>query len=124
MMSNVRLNLLIITLIRQNILFHGPYLFQKFRHRSVYFFPLPPLEEQREIVRQVDKLFAFADKLEEHYKKSKEKIDKLPQSVLAKAFRGELVPQDPNDEPASYFANRIKPPFKTNKIALSSPGPI
>lgn len=71
-------------------------------------FPLPPLEEQREIVRQVNKLFAFADKLEAHYKKAKEKLDKLPQSVLAKAFRGELVPQDPNDEPVEILLERIK----------------
>lgn len=75
---------------------------------NCYPFPLSPLEEQREIVRQVDKLFAFADKLEEHYKRAKEKIDKLPQSVLAKTFRGELVPQDPNDEPASILLERIK----------------
>jgi type I restriction enzyme S subunit len=54
-------------------------------------FNLPPLEEQKEIVRQVDKLFAFADKLELHYQKAKARVDKLSQSVLAKAFRGELV---------------------------------
>ena len=53
--------------------------------------PLPPLEEQEEIVRQVDKLFALADKLESHYQKAKARVDKLSQSVLAKAFRGELV---------------------------------
>ena len=68
---------------------------------------LPPLEEQKEIVRQVDKLFILADNLETHYKKAKEKIDKLPRSVLAKAFRGELVPQDPNDEPASELLKKI-----------------
>ncbi len=71
-------------------------------------YPLPPLEEQKEIVRQADKLFTFADKLELHYKKAKEKIDKLPQSVLAKAFRGELVPQDSKDEPAEKLLERIK----------------
>jgi len=69
--------------------------------------PLPPLEEQREIVRQINKLFAFADKLEAHYNKAKGKIDKLPRSVLAKTFRGELVPQNPNDEPASELLKRI-----------------
>ncbi len=68
---------------------------------------LPPLEEQKEIVRQVDKLFVMANKLEEHYQNAKEKIDKLSQSVLAKAFRGELVPQDPNDEPAEKLLERI-----------------
>jgi type I restriction enzyme S subunit len=35
-------------------------------------------------------------------------LDKLPQSILAKAFRGELVAQDPNDEPASVLLERIK----------------
>ena len=54
-------------------------------------FVLPPLEEQKEIVRQVDKLFAVSDKLEKHYQNAKAKVDKLAQSVLAKAFRGELV---------------------------------
>jgi len=69
--------------------------------------PLPPLEEQKEIVRQVDKLFALADKVEAHYQKAKARVDKLSQSVLAKAFRGELVPQDPNDEPAEKLLERI-----------------
>lgn len=69
--------------------------------------PLPPLEEQKEIVRQVDKLFALADKVESHYQKAKARVDKLSQSVLAKAFRGELVPQDPNDEPAEKLLERI-----------------
>ena len=69
--------------------------------------PLPPLEEQKEIVRQVDQLFTLADKLEVHYQNAKGCVDKLSQSVLAKAFRGELVPQDPNDEPAEKLLERI-----------------
>lgn len=69
---------------------------------------LPPLEEQKEIVKRVEQLFAFADKLEARYTKAKTMIDKLPQSILAKAFRGELVPQNPNDEPASVLLQRIK----------------
>ena len=69
--------------------------------------PLPPLEEQKEIVQQVDKLFALADKVEAHYQKAKARVDKLSQSVLAKAFRGELVPQDPDDEPAEKLLERI-----------------
>jgi type I restriction enzyme S subunit len=74
---------------------------------SNYPFPLPPLEEQHEIVRQVEKLFSLADKLDLHYQKAKARTDKLSQSVLAKAFRGELVPQDPNDEPAEKLLVRI-----------------
>ena len=68
----------------------GPKALNCQRVREINFI-LPPLEEQKEIVRQVDKLFAFADKMESHYKKAKAEVDKLSQSVLAKAFRGELV---------------------------------
>ncbi|OPZ03193.1 MAG: Type-1 restriction enzyme EcoKI specificity protein [Bacteroidetes bacterium ADurb.BinA395] len=70
--------------------------------------PLASIEEQKEIVRRVEQLFAFADKIEARYTKAKAMLDKLPQSILAKAFRGELVAQDPNDEPASVLLERIK----------------
>ena len=42
------------------------------------------------------------------YQKAKAQIDKLTPSILAKAFRGELVPQDPNDEPAERLLERIR----------------
>jgi len=71
-------------------------------------YPLPPKEEQIEIIRRVEQLFAFADKIEARYTKAKTMLDKLPQSILAKAFQGELVAQDPNDEPASVLLQRIK----------------
>lgn len=61
--------------------------------------PLPPLEEQTEIVRRVKLAFEKLDKIELRYQKAKEYSDKLTQSILNKAFRGELVPQDPNDKP-------------------------
>lgn len=70
--------------------------------------PLPSLEEQTEIVRRVEQLFAFADQLEAKVASAKSRIDHLTQSILAKAFRGELVPQDPNDEPASELLARIQ----------------
>jgi len=70
--------------------------------------PLPPLPEQQEIVRRVEALFALANHLEARYTKAKAYVDKLTQSILAKAFRGELVPQDPNDEPASVLLERIR----------------
>ena len=69
---------------------------------------LPPYEEQTEIVRRVERLFAFADQLEARVEAAQARIDRLTQSILAKAFRGELVPQDPNDEPASVLLERIK----------------
>jgi type I restriction enzyme S subunit len=68
---------------------------------------LPPLGEQEEIIRRVEALFKTADALEARYRKAKAHVDKLTQSILAKAFRGELVPQDPNDEPAFMLLDRI-----------------
>lgn len=62
-------------------------------------FPLPPIEEQTEIIRRVKLAFEKLDKIESKYQKAKEYSDKLTQSILNKAFRGELVPQDPNDSP-------------------------
>lgn len=70
--------------------------------------PLPPLAEQSEIVRRVEQLFAFADQLEAKVFSAKTRIDHLTQCILAKAFRGELTPQDPNDEPASVLMERIQ----------------
>lgn len=60
---------------------------------------LPPLEEQEEIVKQVKKAFEKLDKIEEQYKKAKSYTDRITQSILHKAFTGNLVPQDPNDKP-------------------------
>jgi type I restriction enzyme S subunit len=73
-----------------------------------FVFGLPPCSEQVEIVRRVDELFALADSIEIRYAKAREHVDNLKQSILAKAFRGELVPQDPNDEPADVLLERIR----------------
>lgn len=70
--------------------------------------PTPSLHDQQLIVERVSNLLAFADKLESRYTKAKSMLDKFPQSILAKAFRGELVSQNPNDEPASVLLERIK----------------
>jgi len=69
---------------------------------------LPSMEEQIEIVRRVEALFALADKLEARYTTARAQVDKLTPALLAKAFRGELVPQDPNDEPAEKLLERIR----------------
>lgn len=68
---------------------------------------LPSLEEQAEIVRRVDTLFAFADRLEARLAKAQAAADRLTPALLAKAFRGELVPQDPADEPAAMLLQRL-----------------
>ncbi len=59
-------------------------------------------------MRRVEGLFALADQIEARYAKAKAYVEKLTPSLLARAFRGELVPQDPNDEPASVLLERIK----------------
>jgi type I restriction enzyme S subunit len=53
---------------------------------------VPPLSEQHEIVRRVEALFKFADQIEARYEKAQAQVAKLTQSILGKAFRGELVP--------------------------------
>ncbi|WP_241239575.1 restriction endonuclease subunit S [Xanthomonas arboricola] len=69
---------------------------------------IPPHAEQLEIVRRVEQLFAYADQLEAKVAAAQQRINALTQSLLAKAFRGELVPQDPGDEPASVLLERIR----------------
>ena len=69
---------------------------------------IPSVEEQSEIVRRVEKLFAFADHLEERLSQAQTAVQKLTPALLAKAFRGELAPQDPNDEPASELLKRLQ----------------
>jgi type I restriction enzyme S subunit len=68
---------------------------------------LPPLAEQIEIVRRVEALFALADRIEARATAARAHAQRLSPLVLAKAFRGELVPQDPKDEPASALLERI-----------------
>ena len=70
--------------------------------------PLPSREEQNEIVRRVEVLFAYADRLEARYTAARAQVERLTPALLAKAFRGELVPQDPNDEPAAMLLERIR----------------
>jgi type I restriction enzyme S subunit len=53
--------------------------------------PVPPKEEQTEIVRRVEELFAFADTIEQKAAAALERVNNLTQSILAKAFRGELT---------------------------------
>ncbi len=71
-------------------------------------FVLPSLEQQQEIVIYVESLFAKADKIETQYQTLKEKIEQLPQAILAKAFRGELVEQLPSDGDARDLLEEIK----------------
>jgi type I restriction enzyme, S subunit len=70
--------------------------------------PLPPLEEMKTIIEVVNEGFDRGDLLMDLTRESDQKLDHLDQSILAKAFRGELVPQDPSDEPASALLEHIR----------------
>ena len=75
--------------------------------------PNPSSEEREEIVRRVEDLFAFADRIEARLAAAQKTVERLTPSVLAKAFRGDLVPQDPNDEPATVLLDRLRNPSST-----------
>ena len=70
--------------------------------------PLPPLAEQRHIVSAIESAFAFIDEIEQNKNDLQSAIAVAKQKILSLAIRGKLVPQDPNDEPASVLLERIR----------------
>jgi type I restriction enzyme S subunit len=69
---------------------------------------IPSKEEQDKVVQRIESMFSMAYEAEKQYIEAKARIDRLTQSILAKAFRGELVAQDPNDETAEQLLAKIK----------------
>ncbi len=78
--------------------------------KTIKAFPIsvPPLKEQTEIVKRVEALFSKAETIEAAYDKLKQQIDTLPQAILAKAFKGELVEQLPTDGDAKELLKEIE----------------
>ena len=73
-----------------------------------YAVPLPPYAEQRRIVAEVERRLSVIDELEMQVEANLKRAERLRQAILKRAFEGKLVPQDPNDEPASMLLERIK----------------
>jgi len=71
-------------------------------------FPLPPIVEQRRIVAEVDRRLSLVGALEASVEAALARAGRLRQAVLKQAFEGRLVPQDPDDEPASVLLERIR----------------
>ena len=69
---------------------------------------MPSKDEVFEICDRVETFFTLADQLETRLNTARKIVDRLTPALLAKAFRGELVPQDPSDEPASELLARIR----------------
>lgn len=69
---------------------------------------LPPLEQQIVVVGVIEAAMRRISHAVGHAAQGGRLLDRLDQSILSRAFRGELVPQDPNDEPASVLLDRIR----------------
>jgi type I restriction enzyme S subunit len=71
-------------------------------------FVFPPLQEQTQIVSEVERRLSIADEVEQQINTNLKRAERLRQAILKKAFSGRLVPQDPDDEPASVLLEKIK----------------
>ncbi len=70
--------------------------------------PIPPLGEQERIVQKIEACFQKINETEKSLNEVEVLLSKYRESLLAKAFRGELIPQDPKDEPASKLLEKIR----------------
>ncbi|MEJ8763928.1 restriction endonuclease subunit S [Phocaeicola sp. HCN-40430] len=76
-----------------------------------FLLPLPPFAEQQRIVVEIEKWFALIDMIEHGKAELQTLIKQTKSKILDLAIHGKLVPQDPNDEPASELLKRINPDF-------------
>ncbi len=84
--------------------------------------PLPPILEQSRIANEAERRLSVVDEMDGAIERSLSRAERLRQSVLKRAFEGKLVPQDPNDEPASVLLERIRAERIANAEKSSSRG--
>ena len=82
--------------------------------------PLPPLKEQRRIVAEVERRLSLIQQAEAAVEASLQRTERLRQSILKRAFSGQLVPQDPDDEPASALLERIRAQREAERAAAAA----
>ena len=83
--------------------------------------PIPlPLAEQRRIVAEVERRLSVIQQAEAAVEASLQRAERLRQSILKRAFSGQLVPQDPDDEPASALLERIRAQREAERTAVSA----
>ena len=73
------------------------------------FLPIPPLKEQERIIKEIEHWFTFIDTIEQSKVNLQTAIKQTKSKILDLAIHGELVPQDPSDEPALELLKRINP---------------
>ena len=73
-----------------------------------YLIPIPPIEEQKKIIKSINSLLEMVDLIDSNSNEVAELINFTKSKILDLAIRGKLVPQDPNDEPASVLLDRIQ----------------
>ena len=76
---------------------------------AVTFMPLPPLTEQQRIVVEIERWFKLIDAIDQSKVDLQTTITQTKSKIIDLAIHGKLVPQDPNDEPASGLLKRINP---------------
>jgi type I restriction enzyme, S subunit len=80
---------------------------------------VPPLSEQGRISSEIERRLSTLAEIEAEIHANLTRADRLRQSILKRAFEGKLVPQDPNDEPASVLLERIRAQKATDPLAAS-----
>lgn len=85
---------------------------------------VPPLDKQFAVLDELDSAFLVVDRLEAQIDVERRRSERLRQSILKRAFEGKLVPQEPNDEPASALLDRIRTASTVSRPSPTRPAAV